>query len=140
MEVDEVGPGSTGMMEKRLKIFEQFDFQKIVYVKKKTTSTVSAVTAKSTSFTVRERKPLIGEDLEAAITHIDLRARSLVEDATEIHSSEVKDPTLAAFIQTFGQVGRDARMRDFTEIEDVLLAQSRADMHGQLSPAEFFRV
>jgi hypothetical protein len=43
MEVDEGGNANAGdntrkLLEKRLKIFEQFDFQKIVYVKKKTSS------------------------------------------------------------------------------------------------------
>ena len=41
MEIDEGGSSTNDtrkLMDKRMKIFEQFDFQKIVYVKKKTSS------------------------------------------------------------------------------------------------------
>lgn len=40
MEVDDGNNGGFRGADKRIKIFEQFDFQKIIYVKKKTSSQV----------------------------------------------------------------------------------------------------
>ncbi len=50
--------------DKRQKIFEQFDFQKIVYIKKKIASQVTQ-NEQTSSYSIKDQVPIINEDIKA---------------------------------------------------------------------------
>lgn len=101
---DSTEPALSKGIDKRQKIFEQFDFQKIVHVKKKTAEGQAQGSQKQPEFRVAEKV-----------------TSELVEGAAEVREKAegVKDPTLKAVIKNFTDIGVSA----LAEIEDVLLAQ-----------------
>ncbi|CDW78298.1 UNKNOWN [Stylonychia lemnae] len=130
---------------KKLKIFEQFGFQKIIYLKKK-----ASITNNSSSQGYQSQNFNI--DLETKIQESELMQKLLAQEYSSVdfdlleqsdkvieNLNMIKDPSISTFYKQFAELKYFQSSTNFSEIEDVLLAQNK-DPLGQLSPQEFFKI